>query len=112
MAVTTADLAVAIGLTSGGAATNNAAQLARLETLLALVQTQVEARLAGLEGLPSMPATLGDELTLRYAAYLWDAPTRPDGDQFRNMAAAWMYSGCAALVSPYRRRRARTARAT
>ena len=110
MAVTTADLAVAIGLTSAGEATTNEAQLARLATLLAAVNEQIDQRLSGLN-VPD-DAAVRDELALRYGAYLWDAPTRPDGDQFRNMAAAWMYSGCAALVRPYRRPRARTARAT
>ena len=102
------------------------ATTAQITRLLAVATQQVADRTAGLalptndvpddapEGTLSAREHLLDALTLRYVAYLYPGEvTEGEGGagEFRNYAAAWRYSGCAGMVAPYRRPRARKAEA-
>ena len=61
---------------------------------------------------PDAPAGAANEALIRYVGYLLDAlpggdPTDPAGpDPARGSAAAWMRSGAAAVLAPYKARRA------
>ena len=61
---------------------------------------------------PDAPAGAANEALIRYVGYLLDAspggdPTDPAGpDPARGSAAAWMRSGAAAVLAPYKSRRA------
>ena len=108
MAVTVEQLAFVTGQSSKAGAADNALIVARLTALIAVATTEVTTRTTGL-ALPTGDegTALTDELTLRLAAYLYDDPK---SDERRSLAPMWLYSGCAALVAPYRRRRALTTR--
>lgn len=99
MAVTRDQLAYAVKVKTGEDIPTDD----RLDNLLAAVEAQVDARTSGL----TVPVAVSDEATIRYGSYLWEDSTR-NNDQLLNFAAGWVYSGAAALVNPYRRRRART----
>ena len=47
---------------------------------------------------PDAPTAVKDEATVRYAGYLYDAPSAPSGDRY---AAAWRNSGAASLVASW-----------
>ena len=115
MAVTIDDLEVAVYGSKNINANERPVFTARMTRLLAVATAEVDARIKGCE-LPSNVAPEGtvsprqaliDELTIRLAAYAYDDPKRQG--QYRSMAPMWLYSGCAALLAPYRRRRARHA---
>ena len=52
---------------------------------------------------PDCPEAIRDEVLVRMAAYLYDAPTSSSGDRY---AAAWRNSGAQSLASRFIQRRA------
>ena len=119
MAVTTDDLVVELFGSKAISRSDRPVLEARLTRLLAVAAAQVDVRIKGCvlpsddvpddapDGAVSPRQALIDELTIRLAAYAYDDPNA-DG-QYRSMGPMWLYSGCAALLAPYRRRRARHA---
>ena len=96
MALTTTTLAAAMKLGDGVAAPVE--PLAGiLDRLLAVVVEHVQLVA------PDAPSDVQDEASIRFAAYLYDAPTSASGHGF---AAAWRNSGAQSLLSRWTVRRA------
>ena len=89
MAVTTADLAVALRLSADGTGIPMAQ-----ESILARLMGVAEAHIMLLA--PDAPEAIQDEATIRLAAYLYDVPNAGRRDSFSN---SYVNSGAAALLT-------------
>ena len=91
MAITLTQLAAALRLGDGVAAPSEPV-LSILTRLLGVAEAYT-GLLAG-----NAPEAVQDEAIVRFAGYLYDAPTASGGDRY---AAAWTNSGAAGLVSKW-----------
>ena len=98
MAVTLADLAVDLRITTNPEDTIEPGQIVILTRLLAVAETLVSERAAG------APEALKDSAAILLASYLYDKPTAGAAGRYAN---SWVNSGAASLLSNYIRRRAK-----
>ena len=91
MAITIEQLAAALRLADGVTAPEE--PMLAIITRLAGVADAYVSLMAG-----NAPEPIRDEATVRFAGYLFDAPTASAGDRY---ASAWHNSGAAALVSKW-----------
>ena len=95
MAVEIGELAAALRITDGGDPPEP--ERALLARLIDVGGELIE------KDAPDAPAAVKDEALIRFAGYLYDAPTATAGDRY---AAAWRNSGAASLLSRWTERRA------
>lgn len=88
-------LAVALRIVVSEGETLTSGQTATLDRLLATASTLVE------QYAPDAPDSLQNEAAIRIAGYLFDT----DPAESRRVASPMLYSGGAALLSPWRARR-------
>ena len=98
MAVSVADLAVDLRITTNPADTIEPGQIVILTRLLAVAETLVSERAS------SAPDTLKDSATIQIASYLYDKPTAGAAGRYANV---FVNSGAASLLANYIRRRAK-----
>ena len=98
MAVTLADLAVDLRITTNPEDTIEPGQIVILTRLLAVAETLISERAS------SAPDTLKDSAVISLASYMYDRPSAGAAGRYAN---CWVNSGAASLLSNYIRRRAK-----